>query len=37
MTDERTALVELLQMSGDADFLRAVGGGGAANPDGSRC
>ena len=24
MTDERMALVELLQKSGDADFLRAV-------------
>jgi putative transposase len=24
MTDDRMALVELLQMSGDGDFLRAV-------------
>jgi hypothetical protein len=34
MTDERMALVELLQKSGDGDFLRAVAGG-TTNPDGS--
>jgi hypothetical protein len=34
MTDERMALVELLQKSGDGDFLRSRGEGGAADPDG---
>jgi hypothetical protein len=37
MTEDRMALVELLQKSGDPDFLRAVAKGGVADPDGSRC
>jgi hypothetical protein len=36
MTKERMALAELLQKSGDGDFLRS-GGGRAADPDGGRC
>jgi hypothetical protein len=36
MTDERMALVELLQKSGESDFLRAVAEAVPADTDGSR-
>jgi hypothetical protein len=37
ITEARIALVELLQRSGDGDFLRAVAEAVLQIPDGSRC
>ena len=37
MTEDRMPLAELLQKSGDGDFLRSRRRGGAADADGGRC